>query len=58
MIRIKILGACNADKVDVIKECDRQLQEQTSLKGIVENFEYKGCITQRKKNVNFPKNKC
>ena len=23
----KNMGACNADKIDAIKECDRQLQE-------------------------------
>ena len=28
----KNMGACNADKVDVIKECDRQLQEMDVYK--------------------------
>ena len=68
----KKLGTCNADKVDGIKKCVRQLQEpdiykklsfeemvclikeiQTKLNGIIDKFEYKGCITQSEKKITF-----
>ena len=73
----KNMGACNTDKVNAIKECDRQLQEpgvykklffeemenfikeiETKLRGIIEKFEYKECITQTEKDFLLSKNKC
>ena len=45
------MGACNADKVNVLKEC----QLQTKRRGIRDKFEYKGCITQKEKEFYFPK---
>ena len=43
----KNMGACKADKVDVIKECDRQLQEPDVYKKL--SFEEMESLVKKSK---------
>ena len=64
MIRMKNMGACNADKVDVykklsLKEMEGLVKEiQIKQRGIVQNLNIKGVLHKRKKIFYFPGNKC